>query len=219
MKNARTILFDLDGTLTDPGEGVINSICYALEKMGHPCPSREVLASHIGPPLQLAFAAIFGPGNDDKVKIAVDHYRQRYSIEGKGMIENRLYPGIVETLKSLQKRNKRLFIATSKPTPITRQISAHFNIDSYFAGIYGSELDGTRSNKGELIAYLLETENIRPDQAVMIGDRKHDIIGANNNGVKGIGACWGYGSAEELRKAGAIALAKTPEDILGLLFI
>ena len=217
MNNAQAILFDLDGTLTDPGEGIINSIRYALDVMGEMCPAPEVLASHIGPPLQLAFAAIFGPGKDDKVNTAVQLYRKRYSHDGWGMIENRLYSGIPECLKQLQRAGKKLYVATSKPTSITKQIISHFDLDPYFIVIYGSELDGTRSDKGDLIAYLLKQENLRPDQAIMIGDRKHDIIGAAKNGVQGIGACWGYGAAEELIEAGAVALAQEPDGLPSLL--
>jgi len=217
MKNATAILFDLDGTLSDPGEGIIKSIRYALEKIGYPCPSDDVLASHIGPPLQLAFASIFGAGHDDKVNEAVQHYRQRYSVEGRGMIENRLYPGMPETLKILQDAGRRLFVATSKPMAITMQIIAHFNLGSFFSGIYGSELDGTRSDKGDLIAFIVEQEKLSPEETIVIGDRKHDIIGASRCGIKSIGACWGYGSAQELNEAGTVALAQTPEDLIGLL--
>ena len=132
------------------------------------------------------------------------------------MIENILYPAIPETLAALKKVGKRLFVATSKPHVIATKVIQHFGLLDLFVKIYGPELDGTRNDKGELIAHLLANENIAPEDTLMVGDRKHDIIGAANNGVSGIGALWGYGSAEELSEAGASALCETPQDLVAL---
>ncbi len=214
MKNAQNILFDLDGTISDPKQGITKSIAYALQELGHAPPPLEELTAFIGPPLKNAFEEMLGSA--EQAEKALSLYRYRYNEEGRGMIENILYPAIPETLAALKKVGKRLFIATSKPHIIATKAVHHFGLLDLFSKIYGPELDGTRNDKGELIAHLLANENIAPEDAVMIGDRKHDIIGAANNGVSGIGALWGYGSAEELRKAGAAALSEKPEDLLSL---
>lgn len=215
LKNATTILFDLDGTLTDPKESIVNSLAHALRMVGHEVPPLESLTQYIGPPLSQNFRAILGDGG--KVEQAVAHYRQRYDVEGKGMTECLLYPQIPQTLAALVADGKRLLVATSKPHPIASKIIRHFALEPYFDFVYGSELDGTRGDKGELIAYIVEREKLDPAATVMIGDRKHDIIGAAKNNIKGIGVCWGYGSREELTAAGAAALAAQPSDLLALL--
>ena len=214
MKNAQNILFDLDGTISDPKEGITKSIAYALQELGHAPPPLEELTTFIGPPLKKAFEEMLGSATQAEKAVAL--YRYRYAEQGRGMVENILYPSIPETLATLKNAEKRLFIATSKPHVIATKVVQHFGLFDLFVNIYGPELDGTRNDKGELIAHLLANENIAPEDAVMIGDRKHDIIGASKNGVSGIGVLWGYGSAEELQEAGATALCKTPEDLLNL---
>lgn len=214
MKNARNILFDLDGTISDPKEGITKSIAYALQELGHTPPSLDDLTVFIGPPLKSAFEEMLG--SPERAEKALSLYRYLYNEQKRGMVENILYPAIPETLAALKNEGKRLFIATSKPHVIATKVIQHFGLLDLFVKIYGPELDGTRNDKSELIAYLLFSENIVPEDAVMVGDRKHDIIGAANNGVSGIGALWGYGSAEELRKAGAAALSEKPEDLLSL---
>jgi len=216
MFDVPNILFDLDGTLSDPAEGIINSVRYALERVGFPCPPPEELARHIGPPLHIWLAEMFGSGSEEKVQTAMRLYRKRYNEDGKGMVENVLYPAIPAVLEALQAAGKRLFVATSKPRSISEKIIQHFRLEQYFCRVYGSELDSTRSDKGDLIAWLLAQEGLSPDETVMIGDRKHDIIGASRNKVQAIGACWGYGTAEELIAAGATALAQKPGDLLEL---
>ncbi len=211
---AQNILFDLDGTISDPKEGITKSIAYALTELGHATPPLEELTVFIGPPLKNAFEEMLGSATQAEKAVAL--YRYRYAEQGRGMVENILYPSIPETLAALKNAGKRLFIATSKPHVIATKVVQHFGLVDSFVKIYGPELDGTRNDKGELIVHLLANENIAPENAVMIGDRKHDIIGAAKNGVSGIGALWGYGSAEELREAGATALCKTPEDLLNL---
>jgi phosphoglycolate phosphatase len=215
--NATNILFDLDGTISDPKEGITKSIAYALKELGHTPPSLEELTVFIGPPLRQAFKTLMNDPKPEKIEQAMKFYRQRYGDEGRGMVENILYPAIPETLAVLKEQGKRLFIATSKATDIAEKVVSHFELSDLFVKVYGAEIDGTRSDKTELIAYLLANEKITPKDAVMIGDRKHDIIGAAKNGVSGIGALWGYGSAEELREAGATALCKTPEDLSKLI--
>lgn len=212
MKNVQNILFDLDGTISDPKEGITKSIAFALEKTGHIPPPLEELTGFIGPPLKDAFEEMLGSATQAEKAVAL--YRYRYTEQGRGMIENILYPSIPKTLAALKKAGKRLFIATSKPHIIATKVVQHFGLFDCFVKIYGPELDGTRSDKGELIAHLLASENISPQDAVMIGDRKHDIIGAAKNGVSSIGVLWGYGSAGELREAGASTLCKTPQDLL-----
>jgi len=212
--NAMNILFDLDGTISDPKEGITKSIAYALQELGHTPPPLDELAVFIGPPLKDAFEEMLG--SPEKAEKALALYRYRYNEQGRGMIENFLYPAIPETLAALRNAGKRLYIATSKPHVIATKVVQHFGMLDCFVKIYGPELDGTRNDKGELIAHLLANENIAPEDAVMVGDRKHDIIGAAKNGVSGIGALWGYGSAEELGEAGAAALCKAPEDLARL---
>ncbi len=216
MKNAQNILFDLDGTISDPKEGITKSIAFALEEMGHTPPPLEELTIFIGPPLQQTFKTLMNEPEPEQIEQAMRFYRQRYGDEGRGMVENILYPAIPETLAALKEQGKQLFIATSKAAGIAKQIVSHFGLSGLFVKVYGAELDGTRSDKGELIAHILGCENILPEDVVMIGDRKHDIIGAAKNGVSSIGALWGYGSAKELRMAGAAALCETPKALLRL---
>lgn len=216
MKNAQNILFDLDGTISDPKEGITKCIAFALEKLGRRAPPVEELAAFIGPPLRQTFKTLMDDPAPEIIEQAMVFYRQRYSVEGRGLVENILYPSIPETLAALKERDKRLFVATSKATHIAEDIISHFGLSPYFSKIYGAEIDGTRGDKGELIAYILAQEHIAPQEAIMIGDRKHDIIGARKNNVPGIGALWGYGSAEELREAGAVALCVGPGELLGL---
>lgn len=217
MHNAENILFDLDGTLTDPKEGITKCISFALEQLGYKSPPLEDLKKYIGPPLLQTFQEILGKDDKHKHYTAVQLYLQRYFVEGKGLVENRIYPEILPMLSKLQSTGKKLFVATSKRQVVAEKVIQHFNMQSYFLQIYGPEMDGMRSDKGELIAYILEQENISPENAVMVGDRKHDIIGATNNGVRSIGVCWGYGSVEELESAGATAIANTPEELISLL--
>ncbi|MDD3183126.1 MAG: HAD hydrolase-like protein [Alphaproteobacteria bacterium] len=212
MINAQNILFDLDGTISDPKEGITKSIAYALEELDHTPPPLEELTVYIGPPLKNAFEEMLG--SSAQAEKALSLYRYRYNEQGRGMIENILYPAIPETLAALKQQGKQLFIATSKAVDIAEKVVGHFGLSDLFVKVYGAEIDGTRSDKAELIAYILACENITPKDAVMIGDRKHDIIGAVKNGIRAIGVLWGYGSAEELREAGACALCESPQGLL-----
>ncbi len=205
------LLFDLDGTLTDPQEGIVACFRHALEGLRIPDPGQAALLDCIGPPLQESFARLAGA---ERAADAVRLYRERFSTVG--LFENAVYPGIPEVLAELRARGRRLFVATSKPHVFATRILEHFGLSSFFERVYGSELDGTRTKKGELIAWILEREGLRAEDGVMIGDRKHDVIGASENGMPCWGVLWGYGSREELTSAGARAFASSPSDILKL---
>jgi phosphoglycolate phosphatase len=200
--------------LTDPKIGITRSIQYALEKMGADSPSLDELALLIGPPLNLYFAGVLGA---DKAEAAVGHYRQRYDVEGYCLTENLVYPGIESVLTNLQAQQKRLFVVSAKPQVIAERIVRHFDLGKYFNKVYGAELDETRSHKDELIAYVLEKEKLSSDAAVMIGDRKYDIVGAAANGVSSIGVLWGYGSRDELKSANPTFLASQPDELLDII--
>ena len=209
---AKNVLFDLDGTLTDPRDGIVRSILYALEKMGRPREDSPALNWVIGPPIQKSFPILLETEDAGEVAQAVAFFRERFS--ETGLFENQVYGGVPAMLESLGEY--RLFIATSKPRVFAERILRHFDLDGHFEAIYGSELDGTRIDKADLIAYLLQEEGLDKD-AVMIGDREHDVIGANANGIPCIGVLYGYGSREELTKAGACALCEAPQEIVATL--
>lgn len=201
--DASCYLFDLDGTVTDPGMGITNSVMYALRKFGIEETDREKLYRFIGPPLAESFEEFYGFSKLAAV-LAVDYYREYYS--EKGIFENRLYEGIKELLADLNEQGKRVVLATSKPEVFARKILKHFEIDGYFHFVSGSFLDGGRTNKAEVIAYALE--QYPEERAVMVGDRKHDVIGARKCGLDCVGVLFGYGSRQELTEAGARWLAE-----------
>jgi phosphoglycolate phosphatase len=204
VDSSPAILFDLDGTLTDSRPGIINSALYALQRFNETnganlaIPAPESLAFMLGPPLEESFAKLVGAA-DAPALVAL--YRKRY--DPTGMMENSVYPGVTEALEELKRQNYRLFVATSKNENYARRILEHFDLSRFFIAIHGAAPDGSRSNKGELIAYLLQRHTIDPRLAVMIGDREHDARGAKRAGVRAIGVLWGYGSREELSAAGA----------------
>jgi phosphoglycolate phosphatase len=206
---AKHVFFDLDGTLTDPKEGITKSIAYALNKLGITPPSLDDLEWCIGPPLHKSFQKMLG--DEQKTKDAVAFYREYYS--KTGIFENSLYQGIVEALDTLGKSGRTLYVATSKPKCFADKIIDHFKLNSHFKVVYGSELDGTRSDKAELISFILNQENIVASDCVMIGDREHDLIGARKNQVRGIGVSWGYGSKAELTEAAAEVILGHPNEI------
>lgn len=215
MSQPPAVIFDLDGTLTDSGPGIFASTRAAIERLNaldgieRPIPSPAELTWIIGPPLQESFAKLVGA---DLGATLLTLYRERYATIG--MFENTVYPGIVGALEQLKTSGFRLFVATSKLEIYARPILEHFGLTGYFDAIYGSQTDGTRAVKGELLAYLLDRERFSAsDRAVMIGDRKHDAIGARAVGIASIGALWGYGDAEELTAAGADPLIERPDQI------
>ena len=206
-----TIFFDLDGTLTDPKPGITRSIRYALQKLDHPViPTEDELTWCIGPPLRASFVKMLGEDSADR---AVALYRERFS--DIGLYENRVYDGIAEVLTTLKASGHRLFVATSKARVYADRIIDHFGLRPHFSHVFGAELDGTRSDKSHLLAHALKETRVDPVKTLMIGDRSHDIVGAGNNGIKGIGVLYGYGSKDELIGAGARHLCATPAEILG----
>ncbi|MET7019562.1 Phosphoglycolate phosphatase [Bacillus mycoides] len=206
-----TFLFDLDGTLTDPKEGIINAVLYVLEKMGIEEVNISELDSFIGPPIQQSFADRYNM-NEIEVERAVFYFREY--LKKSGLLENKVYDGIGALLQELKDAGNRLFVATSKPTVFAKQVIEHFQLTTFFEEIVGSNLDGTRIQKEEIIAHILQTnEELKKEEMVMIGDRKHDVIGANSNGIASIGVLYGYGSEIELSDAGAIHIVKDVEEL------
>lgn len=212
-----TFLFDLDGTLTDPKEGIVNSVIYALRKMGIDEQDHNKLLSFIGPPIQHSFANIYGM-NEEQVTDAVTYYREYFKT--KGMFENHVYEHIPSVLQDLKDTGKRLFVATSKPTVFAKQILEHFQMAHYFKEIVGSNLDGTRIAKAEIIQHILHTyDGLGKEDVVMVGDREHDIIGARQVGIDSIGVLYGYGSNEELVAAGATHISKDVESLKNFYYV
>ena len=207
------ILFDLDGTLTDPKVGITKSVQYALNKFGIKA-ELENLVSFIGPPLQGSFKEYYGL-NEENSKKAVEYYREYFSLYG--IYENEVYSEIEDLLQELRNRGATLIVATSKPTKFAKLILEHFKLDQYFDVIKGSNLDGSLSDKTELISYIISEQKMDTKKSIMIGDRKHDIIGAINCGIDSIGVGYGYGTEDELTKAGSTAYVKTVVDLRNLL--
>ena len=205
------IFFDLDGTLTDPKAGIVGSIQYAIEHIGHEAPVDDELTWCIGPPLQASLQRLVGKELAPQALLA---YRQRYS--EIGWQENRLYPGIAGMLQRLQELDRLMYVATSKPLVFADQIIRHFELDSYFTVVFGSELDGTRSDKAELLRYAL-SEVTAASQPVMVGDREYDVIGAKANQMKSVGVSYGYGSRHELQSAGAGLIVDDTEMLFSVL--
>ncbi len=206
------ILFDLDGTLTDPSEGITNSVAYALEKFGITVEDKKTLYKFIGPPLVDAFAENYGFSKEDSEK-ATAYYRETFSV--KGLYENKVYDGVVKMLETLKKSGKKVILATSKPEKFAKEILRYFDLAKYFDLICGATFDSTRNTKDKVITYALEKAGITDkNKTVMIGDRHHDIDGARINGLDSIGVLYGFGDKEELTKAGATYTAENIEDIL-----
>jgi phosphoglycolate phosphatase len=210
MPTETTLFFDLDGTLTDPKPGITGSIQYALEKLGRPVPTQDELAWCIGPPLRANFVILLG--GEEQADRAVELYRERFG--DVGLFENSVYPDIEAVLTSLGRAHPRMFVATSKPHVFAKRIVDHFGLSRHFEHVFGSELDGTRVHKNDLLAYALRETGTDPASALMIGDRSHDVLGAKANGMAAIGVTYGYGSREELISAGARHLCATPRAVL-----
>lgn len=211
MKNFKYILFDLDGTLTDPKLGITKSVTYALNHFGITPNSLDDLCKFIGPPLTDSFKKYYGFSDEDAI-LGVEKYREYFGVTG--IFENSLIDGIDKLLITLKSKGKTLIVATSKPTVFALKVLEHFDLLKYFDFVAGSELDGTRVAKHEVIAYALEQCNISDlAAAIMIGDREHDILGAKRNGIASVGVLFGYGSLDELTNAGADYIAASVEDI------
>ena len=211
---APVVLFDLDGTLTASGPGILASVRHALAALGEPIPDPEVLAGFIGPPLLDSFIDLCGLA-PDRAHAAIAAYREYYST--KGQYENSVYSGIPELLGALADAGPTLAVATSKAEVYAESILAHFGLAEYFTVVVGSELDGRRTRKAEVIAEVLARLDRPVADCLMIGDRAHDVIGASAVGMACVGVLWGYGSAEELTSAGAEALVHTPADLQAVL--
>jgi len=195
------LLFDLDGTLTEPAPGIAASFAYAAQALGRTSPSVAELRRFIGPPLRDAFVELLGSEEPALIEEAVRLYRERYS--SIGLFENAVHPGVPGVLTQLRSEGFASCIVTSKPRVYADRIIDHFGLREFFEHVYGPELSGERSSKTELIAYVLTSESIPARSACMIGDRAHDIVGARANGIASLGVTWGYGTAAELHAAGA----------------
>lgn len=209
--SVETVFFDLDGTLTDPFEGIGGSIRHALEVLGAEVPDDDTLRSYVGPPLMQTFRELVG---EDRAAHALTLYRERFGLEG--WRQNRPYDGIHEALDKTKQAGRRLFVATSKPTVYAERIVEHFELGAFFDDVYGAELDGTRSNKSELLEWAVAQVEPR-GRAVIVGDRKHDVIAGLDNMLGVIGVLYGFGTVGELKMAGAEKLAKRPSDIPALI--
>ncbi len=209
------LLFDLDGTLTNPALGITNSIMYALRKNNIEPPSREELYCCIGPPLIDAFMELWGFSREGAEK-ALSDYREYFST--KGIFENEVYSGTLELLKRLYDSGKKIYLATSKPEIYARQILQHFNLAQYFTFIAGNSLSEDRPTKADVISYLFkECPEIQKERAVMIGDRKYDILGAKETGLSSVGVLFGFGSEAELCSAGADHICDSPSSLCRLI--
>ena len=204
-----TILFDLDGTLTDSGLGITKGVQYALGQLGYAVPPRESLFSFIGPPLHKSFQRHCGVDEAGAAE-AVRQFRVYYNEMG-GILENEVYPGVRELLRDLKAAGKRLVVATSKPQAAAEKVMRHFGLDEFVPEIIGGT-DDTRNTKGKVIAYALREYGVDPATAIMVGDREHDILGAAENNLPAIGITWGYGDRAELETAGAKAVFDTPAE-------
>ena len=205
------ILLDLDGTITNPAEGITKCFEYALNYFGIKVESRAELEQFIGPPLRKSFMDGFG-FDEEKAELAVAKYRERFI--PTGMFENVVYAGMEHALKTLKDAGKVLIVATSKPEHMAKKILAHFGLDVYFDDICGSNDDASRNEKDEVIRYALEKQGITDlSDVLMVGDRKFDVIGAAKCGLKCMGVLYGFGDRKELETAGAAYIAETVEDM------
>lgn len=209
------VFFDLDGTLTDPGIGITNSVAYALKKWNIEVADRKELYPFIGPPLVDSFQEYYGFSLEDAQK-AVGYYREYFKMTG--IYENIIYDGTERLLDAVKKSGRKIVLATSKPQEFAEIILSHFHIDQYFDYVAGAAMDGSRSKKSDVILYALDLCGVADrSQVIMVGDRKHDIDGANHAGLDSIGVLCGYGDREELQAAGATYIAEKIEDVLEFL--
>lgn len=214
MKRYDTVLFDLDGTLTDPGVGITKSVQYALNRYGISVNDRAELYPFIGPPLVDSFMKYYG-FSKGKAREAVDVYREYF--RGKGLFENEVYPHVPQMLDALKKAGKTLLVASSKPEEFVLTILKHFDLLPYFDFVGGASMDEIRSKKEDVLRYVIEKANVDPKTAIMVGDRKFDVQGAHAFGLDAVGVTYGYGSLEELTEAKPEYLVSAPEEISLLL--
>jgi phosphoglycolate phosphatase len=207
------LFFDLDGTVTDPREGITRSISHALSTLNRPVPALESLAGFIGPPLAQTFRTLLATTDDALIRSAVHAYRERFA--STGIFENRVYPGIPTALEALASRGFQLYLVTSKPAVYAQRIVEHFALAKYFATIYGPALRDLNGDKVRFVRRALEAERLDPTTVAVIGDRKEDMVGARQNGVSSVGVTWGYGSREELE--GADHIVNSPSELVSWL--
>jgi phosphoglycolate phosphatase len=205
-----TLLFDLDGTLTDNLEGIANCVRYALARLGVPPPTDQALRACVGPPLRETLPRLLGRDDAAVTERAIALYRERYS--DVGWHENAVYAGVPVMLAAATRVSPRVFLCTTKPQVYAERIVAHFGLDGFLNGVYGTSLDGALDDKADLLAHLLAREGLDGRQCVMIGDRRHDVRAARRNGARSMGVLWGYGSRSELMEAGAETLLAAPAD-------
>lgn len=210
MKNYNPILFDLDGTLSDTGEGIINSVVYALNKYNIKVEDKRELFGFVGPPLHKSFESFYG-FSPKKAQQAVEYYREYYAV--KGIYENTVYNGVYSLLERLKADGKALAVATSKPEKFAKIVIEGNNMSKYFSVVAGANLDGSRTKKADVIKYALNRLNTPNAVPVIVGDRCYDVAGAKEAGIDSIGVLYGYGSIEEMRESQATYIAKTTEDI------
>jgi phosphoglycolate phosphatase len=206
------VLVDLDGTVTDPFEGVADCVEYAMKCMGHTPPFEDVLRGYIGRPLRQTFGGLLATHDASRIEEAMCFYRERFSV--LGLFENRVYPGLPELLADLKTAGCRLFLATAKPCFYAQQIIHHFELTKYFVRVYGSDLYGGLENKGDLVRFLLHSERMEAGDTAMVGDRAQDMLAAKAHSVCAVGVTWGYGSQEELEDAGADVTCNSPGEVL-----
>jgi phosphoglycolate phosphatase len=209
------ILFDLDGTLTDPKDGITRCIQFSLDQLGVTPPRADQLTWCIGPPLRGSFSHLLNTLDNALLDQALSHYRKRFS--ETGMYENAIYPEITPALRKTRTAGFRVFLATSKPSVYARKILDHFDLTQFFHAIHGSELDGRLSDKGELVAHILDSENLKPQATLIVGDRSQDIIGGKKNGIVTAAVTYGYGSREEITASKPDYVFESPSDLAAFL--
>ena len=210
MGRIRNVLFDLDGTLTDPAEGIVRCIQHSLTRLAICCPPHEELTRFIGPPLREVFVSVCNSSDQELIERAVAIFRERFSTIG--LFENTPYPEVPPMLSRLQS-DYRLFVATSKPQVYAEKILNHFLLSDHFVEIHGNDLEGRLDDKAELVKELLDRRNLDPNETIMVGDRMHDIVAATKNEMMSLGVTYGYGSQEELVDAGVHYLCGSPLEV------
>jgi len=210
-----SVLFDLDGTITDPKDGITRCIQFSLGRLGVEAPRADELVWCIGPPLRASFSRLLRTSEDTLLDAALSHYRERFS--EIGIYENVVYPGIIPALHKIRATGFRVFLATSKPTVYASRILNHFGLTQFFHGIYGSELDGRLSDKGDLVAHILKTEGLNPQLTLIVGDRSHDVIGGKKNGTVTAAVTYGYGSQDEIEEAEPDFIFRSPSGLAAFL--
>ncbi|APG24342.1 HAD hydrolase-like protein [Syntrophotalea acetylenica] len=206
------VLFDLDGTLTDPKEGITRCIQFSLTRLGRKAPAADALLWCIGPPLRNSFARLLESDDAELLDLALNHYRERYT--EIGIYENHVYPGIVPALRKIRESGRRLLLATSKPTIFATRVLDHFDLTQFFDGIHGSEIDGRLCEKTDLVAHIIRTWNLAPSLTLIVGDRVHDVIGGKSNGIMTALVTYGYGTRREIEAANSDYIFESPSELV-----